>query len=390
MTRTDPSGAAAADAAATRRAGIYVHVPYCRHRCHFCAFLVTTHQDSLQSWVAGIDREVELRAPDWDLEYDSVYFGGGTPSSIPRVAILAVLRRLRDTFRIAADAEVTLEANPEDADPADLDSLRRNGVNRLSLGVQSFHDEDLRFLTRIHTGRQGEEAIRAARASGFENLTVDLMYGLPGRPRARLLADLDRLIDLAPDHVSAYQLTIEPGTPFSARRRRGDLVPLDEEAEREVFLLVRERLEAAGYRAYEVSSFARAPRFESRHNRKYWIGAPYLGLGPAAHSFVDPVRTRNHGGVRRWAAALEAGELPFEATETLTSDERRLERLFLGLRTAEGIDLAAFPGLAEARADLLARLESEGKLRRAGSRVRLTPEGMALADGVADALRHDI
>ena len=366
--------------------GLYVHVPYCRHRCHFCAFKITTHLDTLAEWTAGVLAESDLRAPEWPDRFDTVYFGGGTPSAVPPVAIVRVLDRIRDRLDVADDAEVSLEANPGNLDRDGLAELRRAGVNRLSLGIQSLQDDALALLTRDHSAADGVASFRDARAAGFANITVDVMYGLPGRSRERLVADLDAILALGPDHVSAYQLTIEPGTPFAADRRRGRLTPLSPEVEREVFLLVHRHLAAADWRPYEVSSFARAPAFESRHNHKYWSGAPYLGVGPAAHSFRDPVRTENHPGVRAWAAALAAGEDPAASRESLTPEARTLERLFLGLRTVEGIDLDDFPGLAGARADLIERLVAEGSAVLANGRLSLTPEGLALADGIAVAL----
>jgi len=366
-------------------AGLYVHVPFCRHRCHFCAFLITTHLDFLERWERAVVREIQSRAGEFRMPFDTAYFGGGTPSLASPAAIGRILAAARGALDLAEDAEVTLEANPDDLSLSDLVAMRRAGVNRLSLGIQSLDDEDLRFLTRTHTAGQGMAAFRAARTAGFANVTVDLLYGLPGRSLERWRDVLGRTLDLGPDHVSAYQLTFEPGTPFKRRRDKGEIVALTEEGERERFLLTREWLIGAGYRQYEVSSFALEPRFESRHNRKYWEGAPYLGVGPAAHGFSPPERWWNVAATRTWVKAVEEGRSPEAGRESLGSDELRLERVALGLRTAKGARLEDVGGDAETAA-LLGRIIEEGLAEEDGERLRLTPAGLAVADGIAAEL----
>lgn len=363
--------------------GLYVHVPFCRHRCHFCSFLITTRKDGRDLWEEGLRREIALRAPVWRIPFDTIYFGGGTPSLLPAETVLRVLDEIRGAFDIAQDAEVSLEANPGDLRPGELAELRSGGVNRISLGLQAFHDEDLEFLTRGHSAAQGTEAVGAARDAGFDNITIDLMYGLPGRPRERLIDDLDRAVELAPDHISAYLLTIERGTPFYARAKRGVLPTLTDEDAQRVFLRVGEHLAAAGYERYEISSFARAEDFRSRHNQKYWEGLPYLGLGPAAHSFREPVRMWNLPSLRLWADALERGIDPLREQEQLAPEERRLERLFLGLRTTQGVPLAGLPAAA---GTLIPQLVEEGKATADDGRLILTESGFALADGIATEL----
>ena len=326
--------------------------------------------------------ELELRAQSFPETFDSIYFGGGTPSLAPPESIGRILKAARERLTVADDLEITLEANPGDLTAADLGELHELGVNRLSLGLQSPNDDDLEFLTRHHTSRDGREAFHAAREAGFTNITIDLLYGLPHRTLEEWRERLRTALELRPDHVSAYQLTYEHGTPMRRYRDKGDFVALSTEEEGERFRMTRRWLAEAGYAQYEISNFARAPRFESRHNWKYWEGAPYLGLGPAAHSFRDGRRWWNHGAVRNYVRATGSGESPVEGDEILTAAEIRLEKLFLGLRTTRGI---AIPDLPEGLIDLprtRAYFES-GLAEVADGTFRLTPDGLAVADGIA-------
>ncbi len=364
------------------KAGLYVHVPFCRHRCHFCAFLITTHRDFLGDWERAVIAELEFRARSFPETFDTIYFGGGTPSLAPPESIGRILNAAREQLTVAENPEITLEANPGDLTPADLGRLHELGVNRLSLGLQSLDDGDLEFLTRHHSAREGREAFHAARAAGFTNITIDLIYGLPHRTRDEWKERLHTALDLGPDHVSAYQLTYEHGTPLKRFRDKGEFTALTSEEEGERFRLTRRWLAEAGYAQYEISNFARAPQFMSRHNWKYWEGAPYLGLGPAAHSFRNGRRWWNHGAVRNYVRATGSGEAPVEGEEILTAAQIRLETLFLGLRTTRGI---AIQDLPEGLIDLprtRAYLES-GLAEVADGTFRLTPDGLAVADGIA-------
>jgi oxygen-independent coproporphyrinogen-3 oxidase len=361
-------------------AGIYVHVPFCRRRCPFCAFLVTVHRDFLGRFVAAVPVEAARRAAEIPGPFDSLYLGGGTPSYVPVTGLRAVLDGVRTALPLLPGAEVTVEANPDDLDAAYLAGLREAGVTRLSLGLQSLDDDDLARLGRTHDAAQGLGAFRAARAAGFPSLSVDLLYGLPWRGPGEEREMLLRVAALGPDHVSAYQLTFEEGTPLLVRSRRGGPAPHSEEEERERILLARETLESAGFAMYEVSNFARAPAHRSRHNAKYWTGVPYLGLGPAAHSFRGRTRRWNLAPVRRYVAEVEAGRDPVEGFEVLTDGQRLLERLFLGLRTVEGLPRADLPPAVLAR---LPALEAEGLIAPDPHRLRLTPAGLPLADAIA-------
>jgi oxygen-independent coproporphyrinogen-3 oxidase len=365
--------------------GIYVHVPFCRTRCRYCDFYrVGAHAGRQREFLAALLLEIERLEVAPAHAVDTVFLGGGTPSLLAPDEVAAVLEALRRRlpFAAAEGLEITLEANPSDAEVARLSGYRAAGVNRLSLGVQSFGARELRLLGRRHDGGGAVAAVAAARAAGFENLSLDLMLGIPGQTEASWRRTLERAIALAPEHLSLYILEVHGGSEMDfLRRERPRLFP-GEEAERRRYLRASERLAAAGYRHYEISNFARRGR-ESRHNLKYWRCEPVLGLGPAAHSLLEGRRSRRlpdlAGYVGNGAAGADREPVPTDLSE---------ERLFLGLRLADGVaapDLLRATGLSPS--DLERRLE---RLRpfvaRAGDRVHLTRQGFVVSTPVIAAL----
>jgi oxygen-independent coproporphyrinogen-3 oxidase len=344
-------------------------------------------------FVASLRREIEL----WSgvhfpgVPFDSIYFGGGTPSLLTPGQLAAILDEVRLRLPLAADLRLSMEANPEDVTPASVAAWRALGVETLTLGAQSFDDEALRFLGRRHSGVEARRAVETALSGGFAVVGLDLIFGLPDQNAEAWQRDLDVAAALAPQHLSCYQLTIHRGTPFGFRQQRGELREMAEGGQATLFRLTHERLAEAGYTAYEVSNFARAPEHESRHNRKYWSHAPYLGLGPSAHSFDGVRRWWNHRKVGPWEAALAAGDRPIDGEESLGRRELALEHLMLGLRTREGVDLARLRGLGfdieAANAPLLERLAAEGLLSREGDHLVPTLAGWAVADGLAAAFQ---
>jgi oxygen-independent coproporphyrinogen-3 oxidase len=371
----------------SQEAGLYVHVPFCVRKCRYCAFYSVPSLDSKARYLRALAMEIGRRAEP-GLLCDSVYFGGGTPSLLAPDEVAAILQDLRASFRILDGAEITLEANPGTVSERSLAAFRAAGVNRLSLGAQSFDDADLDFLGRIHRKEDIRAGFEAARAAGFENVGLDLIYGLPGRDRAHWLRQLDGAAALRPEHLSGYALSFEEGTPLGRLEAEGRVAPPGEEDARDLFLATLRRLPELGYAFYEVSNFARTPELRSRHNLKYWTGASYLGFGPAAHSFRTPERRWNAPDLDGYLASLERGEEPPGGRESLTPAQRALERLYLGLRTVLGAELAAIerdlsPGLRESNAALVTRLASEGLAVREGDTLRLTPEGLAVADAIA-------
>ena len=388
---------------AADRPGLYVHVPFCSAVCPYCDFAVTVGGPrSRRLWLEALLVEIELAgataAEPWagPGAFDTVYLGGGTPSALDPEDLAAVLAALGRRFGVRPEraegdggARVFLEANPEDVTADRLAAWRELGVAVVSLGVQSFDAAALAFLGRRHEPERSRSAVELALAAGFRTVSLDLIYGLPGQDEAAWRRELDAAVALGPDHLSCYQLTVEPGTPFGRRRDRGELAELPEPGQAALFRLTHRALADAGWPAYEVSSFAREPRHRSLHNRKYWRHAPYLGLGPSAHSF-DGRRRRwwNEPRLAAWRARLDRGERPLAGEETLGDAELALERLMLGLRTAEGIDLAAFRerygiDLLAANGALLDRLAGEGLARLEEGRLAPTLDGLAVADGLA-------
>ena len=347
-------------------------------------------------------------APDWrDPEpFDTVYFGGGTPSQLLPEELARVLDACRAQLPFVTPAPwVFLEANPEDATAEACAAWRRLGVRTLSLGVQSFSDETLRFLGRHHSGRQARAVVETALAAGFDTVSLDLIFGLPGQTAEDWRRELATAVGLGPQHLSCYQLTIHEGTRFGVKVRHGQLSELPEDDQATLFELTHRFLADAGWPAYEVSNFARSPAHESRHNRKYWDHTPYLGLGPSAHSLAvaaaspaGPAAARrwwNERGTSRWEKRLAAGERPVEAQETLGSQQLAMEALLLGLRTTAGIPLDHFTArygvdLLATNEGLVARLVDEGRIvvsadSEGGRCLVPTLSGLAVADGLAAA-----
>ncbi len=375
-----------------RAAGLYLHIPFCSAICPYCDFAVVTGSRARRAAFARRLAEEARLWSDSPLAFDTIYLGGGTPSALLPEELAFVLDAARAALGIDPGARLYLEVNPEDATAESLAVWRALGVATLSLGVQSFDAAALRFLGRRHGPEEARRAVRLAREAGFGTVSLDLIYGLPDQDERAWRADLEAAVALAPDHLSCYQLTVHEGTPFGRRKELGELAELPEEGQAALFELTHRLLADTGYPAYEVSSFARAPEHRSRHNQKYWDHTPYLGLGPSAHSFSGLA-----GGARRWwnerrirpyEARVAAGERPIAGEEALAPADLALEALMLGLRTADGIDLAAFRerygvDLAASNGAWIARLLDEGYLEEAGGRLAPTLSGLAIADALA-------
>lgn len=375
-------------------AGIYVHVPFCARICPYCDFAVTTGgPDRRRRYLECLLREV-AGAPDLPVAADTIYLGGGTPSSLTPDQLGELLAAVRDRWELTADPWLTLEANPEDVTPEAAASWRRMGFRTVSLGVQSFDSAALDFLGRRHTPDQAEAAVGAAREAGLRIVSIDLIFGLPGQTEATWEAELEAAARLGPDHVSCYQLTIHAGTPFGRAARAGRLREMDQDEQARLYRIAHERLGQAGLEAYEVSNFAVGPESRSRHNAKYWRHAPYLGVGPSAHSF-DGKRTRwwNRRDLREWSEAIEAGASPVREREHLREEQLALEAVMFGLRTRRGVDLdevVARTGIeleTPANVALVRDWEQRGLLQRSEPR-RWAPTtaGMAVAEALARAI----
>jgi len=363
---------------------LYVHIPFCERKCAYCDFYSLENMTLKERFLRALETEIAL-APGGDGPSATLYFGGGTPSLLTPGELERIMRALARRFPLESGAEVTLEANPGTVSEEKLRAFRELGVNRLSIGVQSLAEEDLRFLGRIHDAREAAASVAMARRAGFGNVSIDLIYSLPGQTIASWDATLARALALRPDHVSAYGLIVEEGTPLARSVARGEVTPNGEETEAALYEHTMAVMRAGGFEHYEVSSYARAGR-RSRHNSAYWTGEGYAGFGPSAHSYDPPAGTRP--GVRRanvaalgaYCDALAHGDLPLAMREELTAAEAANERIFLGLRSG-GVPLSAVEG-AERRA-LAGALAREGSAVLEEGKLRLTDRGYLLCDEIA-------
>lgn len=368
----------------------YVHVPFCRHRCGYCDFtLVAGRDDLVDRYLAALERELDRVVVP--LEIDTLYLGGGTPSHLGSAGLERLFGILRGRLRPAPAAEVSLEANPLDITPAFVSTMTELGVTRVSLGGQSLDATTLRTLDRDHGPDDVRRAVDALLAAGF-TVNLDLMTAAPGQSLAAVAADLDAAVMLGAQHVSVYCLTWEKGTAFESARRRGDLRPVDEGLEREMFETAIDRLEAAGYEHYEVSNFAR-PDGRCRHNEAYWDCRPWEAFGPGAARFDGRTRTTNHRSTTAWIDRVLAGRDFTGDVDAMTAEEAARERIVVGLRRRDGVDRGSFQratGFAfdALVADAVRRWVGAGLAKDDGDRVRLTREGLVVSDALwAEVLR---
>lgn len=368
--------------------GLYLHIPFCVSKCAYCDFysIQAGEETIFNEYVKALSRHLFESGPSAPgMMVDTVYFGGGTPSLLGLKRLTGLLGDVQKAFRVSPNAEITLEANPDSADKTLLKKLRKAGFNRLSLGIQSTDDAQLKALGRIHTARQARDAFAAARDAGFDNISVDLMYGLPGQTAEAWEETLRDVRALAPEHISCYGLKLEEGTKMHVS---GTKLPEDEFCA-DLYLLAVDFLEAAGYAQYEISNFAKPSR-QSRHNMKYWTLEPYLGLGPGAHSDFAGRRWAYVRDLKGYVDGVLLGEDMLAEMEKIPEAERAGEYIMLGLRTAHGISGNEYA--RRYRLDfspierLLERLSAEELARREGDRWRLTPKGFLVSNRIIGAL----
>ena len=365
--------------------GIYVHIPFCQAKCSYCAFVSQVCDSSVQhSYVAALCREIAAVGGDFSVPADTVFFGGGTPTLLPAVDLTRILQAIRETFSLVDDAEISLEANPGTVDVASLKLLRQAGFNRLSLGVQSFDDQVLRGIGRIHRAAEAAQAVGMARSAGFDNISMDLMFGLPRQSVDSWRETLTRAVSLEPDHISAYGLKLEEETPLAARVASGQVALPAEGDEEAMYDWLNEFLPQQGCARYEISNYARPGR-ECRHNLKYWRYQPYRGFGVAAHSFDGTARFANTEELSRYIARMAAGESAEEFRETLADPDRMAEYVFLALRTTAGLSAPDFElcfqrNFADYYAAAIAELKKSGLLANEKEQWRLTEKGLKLSN----------
>jgi oxygen-independent coproporphyrinogen-3 oxidase len=316
---------------------VYVHVPFCARRCSYCDFAIAVRRNVPSGeYVDALAREFRARRLQLNAPVNTLYFGGGTPSSLGGDGVARAMEWAHSVMQLTPNAEVTLEANPEDINPDSVDAWKRAGINRLSIGMQSFDDRVLQWMHRVHNADASLRAAQIARDGGIDAFSIDLIFSLPASLEREWNRDVDIALSLNADHISLYGLTVEPHTPLGRWESRGEVVAADEDAYEEQFLLAHDRLNAAGYEHYEVSNFGR-PGKRARHNSAYWHGVPYLGLGPSAHGFNGAVRRWNEPAFAAWERAALEGIDPIGGSEELTAENRLTESVYLGLRTVDGL-----------------------------------------------------
>lgn len=370
-------------------AGIYLHIPFCKQACHYCDFHFSTDARGVEELVQAMSGELDLRKDFLSSAVETVYWGGGTPSLLPVHLLERLMRNVRERFTVAPDAEVTLEANPDDLEPSKLLQLKGAGINRLSLGLQTFNSGLLRFLNRAHDAGSARRCISLSREAGFANLSVDLIYGIPGLTPESWLETLQEVLQQKPEHLSAYALTIEERTVFGNRLKKGLLAPAPEADVVGQFETMVEVLEKNGYEHYEISNFC-LPGFHSRHNSNYWKQVPYLGIGPSAHSYDGMRRYMNIRNNASYVRSIAEGVLPMES-EVLTRENKINEYILTHIRTSWGCDLgqlrdAFADDLTERCAAVLQRYEGLGLLVLSNGVLRLTRKGKLLADQITQDL----
>jgi len=377
--------------------GLYIHIPFCEKKCFYCDFYSVTDHSQIPAFLAALKTEMQL-AGRVSLVFDTLYIGGGTPSLLDADVVAKIIDTAFRCFKILPEAEVTLEVNPGTVSLNGLMNYRHSGVNRLNIGVQSFHLKNLKFLDRIHSVDQAQLSLDWSRRAGFDNVGLDLIYGLPSQTQKNWREDLARAVDFNPEHISCYMLTRETGTPLDQEVAAGRIRLAGEETLRRLFETTIDYLTGHGFLHYEVSNFARLTEnggssWTSRHNSKYWSMAPYIGLGPSAHSFMEPERYWNYKNVQKYIRKLQEGKLPMAGKENLTREQLLMEAIYLGFRTTEGIDLVRLKdkfgfNFLKHFGEEIADLEKEGFLRVTPAHCALTVKGMTLLDSITAAFTN--
>lgn len=368
--------------------GLYIHIPFCKQPCSYCNFFFTTSKNLLERGMNAIKKEASTKSPDWQEPFQSLYLGGGTPSWIGRHEFESLIDTIRSHFHFSDQAEWTLEANPDDLNEENLKSWKEAGINRLSIGVQSFQDRFLHLMRRSHNSEQALHAIDRARDFGFDKFNIDLIYGIPGLDMKTWEAEIDKFLDLEINHLSAYALTVEPQTRLAQEIKKGLVNPPDDDLAAEQFLLLSQKLRANGFLHYEVSNYAK-PGHEAKHNSSYWEGEPYLGIGPSAHSYRNNKRWWNKASMMPYIQAVETGISPSESEE-LNITTRFNEYLMTGLRTSKGISLSRVE--SEFGPKFASRLQAEIDEMKNPFLIKqegvyfLQPEGFLLADRITSDL----
>ncbi len=367
-------------------AGLYIHVPFCARRCVYCDFYSNTDRSQVAPYIEALIREMELREDYLNGEaIETIYLGGGTPSLLREADLDRLFKAIDRLYGLGDAKEITIEGNPDDLHPDYVAQLKHLPINRISMGIQSFHDDDLRLLNRRHSAQQAIEAVENCVKAGLENISIDLIYGLPGQTPERWAKNLDTAISLQVPHLSAYHLTYEKRTPLDRMRDAGQITPIDEDTSLILFRQLINQLEKAGYEHYEISNFA-WPNHYSHHNSSYWRGIPYIGLGPSAHSYDKKSRQWNIASIGSYIKAIQEGQLPFEREELSVHDQYD-DYVITRTRTRWGLNPSEILTLfGQAYHDYFIRqatkAQTRGLLEIHDGNFRLTKEGIFISDSV--------
>lgn len=371
-------------------AGIYIHVPFCKTRCIYCDFYTRTDMSSKHNYVSAICREIELRK-DYigDEIIETIYFGGGTPTQLTRDDFEEIFASIFRNFKVSENAEITMEANPDDLNDKYLQMIREFPFNRLSIGIQSFDDSELLFLKRRHSSQKAKEAVKSAKSVGFNNISIDLMYGLPNQTLDIWNKNLNEALSLDIQHISSYHLIYEQGTRLYRLFKLGDVKPVDEDLSVEMFSTMIDRLSSAGFEHYEISNFAK-DKLYSKHNSSYWLGKKYLGLGPAAHSFDGQNREWNIPSISKYVEGINLEKLPLEI-EYLDENTRYNDFILTGMRTMWGVNLKELEKLFGSRRKEyclknVRKFVNQGFVSQSDDKLKLTREGIFISDGIMSDL----
>ncbi len=371
-------------------AGIYIHVPFCKTRCIYCDFYTRTDMSSKHNYVSALCREIELRK-DYigDEIIETIYFGGGTPSQLTKDDFEQIFASIFRNFKVSENAEITMEANPDDLNDKYLQMIREFPFNRLSIGIQSFDDSELLFLKRRHSSQKAKEAVKSAKSVGFNNISIDLMYGLPNQTLDIWNKNLNEALALDIQHISSYHLIYEQGTRLYRLFKLGDVKPVDEDLSVEMFSTMIDRLSSAGFEHYEISNFAKNKLY-SKHNSSYWLGNKYLGLGPAAHSFDGQNRAWNIPSISKYVEGINLEKLPLEM-EYLDENTRYNDFILTGMRTMWGVNLTELDRLfgrqrKEYCLKSVRKYVNQGFVNQSDDKLKLTREGIFISDGIMSDL----
>ena len=363
-------------------AGIYIHIPFCKQACHYCNFHFSTSLQYKNELLEALLKEIDLQKNYTGSEtVESIYFGGGTPSLLSVGEFIMIIEKIKTDFALKADTEITLEANPDDITDEKLIGWKKAGINRLSIGIQSFFDEDLIWMNRAHNAQQAVDNLQLAKRY-FDNITIDLIYGTPALTNEKWKQNVDTAFTINIPHLSCYALTVEPKTPLYKMIKHGQTENVNPEKQSEQFLLLMEWMEKAGYEHYEISNFSKSG-WRSRHNSSYWMGKNYLGIGPSAHSFNGTERQWNISNNNKYIESINNGVIPFEK-EILTPVQKQNEYIMTSLRTMEGLKLEKFEGVSLDRLIAASRkFIDSGLIKLENNSLLLTNNGKLLADGIA-------